>query len=104
MTKEAFMNRCQSEFHCTPEAAERWCGWADDLHECDSGKADPKTGEVEEGDDPIISGYCRRAARLHCFCGAPVGGQGKITKTAAAYLYAHWFAGRCHGDAVAYGV
>lgn len=55
MTKEAFMNRCQSEFHCTPEAAERWCGWADDLHECDSGKADPKTGEVEEGDDPIIT-------------------------------------------------
>lgn len=55
MTKEAFVKRCQTEFHCTPEAAERWCGWADDLHECDSSKADPETGEVEEGDDPVIT-------------------------------------------------
>lgn len=55
MTKEAFIKQCQTEFHCTQEAAERWCGWADDLHECDSGKADPETGEVEEGDDPVIT-------------------------------------------------
>lgn len=55
MTKEAFMNLCQSEFHCTPEAAEHWCRWADDLYECDSIRADPETGKVEEGEDPIIT-------------------------------------------------
>lgn len=55
MKKDDFKNRCQSEFHCTPEAAERWCGWADDLHECDSDRANPDTDEVEDGKDPIIT-------------------------------------------------
>lgn len=55
MTKEAFIKRWQTEFHCTQEAAERWCGWADDLYERDSIRAEPETGEVEEGEDPIIT-------------------------------------------------
>lgn len=55
MRKDDFTKRCQSEFHCTPEAAEHWCRWADDLHERDSIRADPETGKVEEGEDPIIT-------------------------------------------------
>lgn len=55
MKKDDFTKRCQTEFHYTQEAAERWCGWADDLHECDSDRANPDTDEVEDGEDPIIT-------------------------------------------------
>ena len=55
MTKEDFMKSCLAEYRCMPDAAECWCSWADTLHECDSAKADPETGEVEDGEGPVIT-------------------------------------------------
>lgn len=53
MTKREFINMCIEEYRCTNKTARKWCGWADELHECDSAKADPDTGEVAEGEDPV---------------------------------------------------
>lgn len=53
MTKEEFTRRCFTEFYVLPVIARAWCNWADDLHECDSARLDPKTGQVDEGEEPV---------------------------------------------------
>lgn len=55
MTKEQFTQKCATEFQSASESITKWCDWADELHEYDSGKADPDTGEVTEGESPIKS-------------------------------------------------
>ena len=53
MTKEDFIKKSTAEYHCTEEAAKQWCRWADVLHECDSARIIPETGQVGEGEAPI---------------------------------------------------
>lgn len=53
MTKEEFIKRCTTEFQGTAEAANKWCNWADELHEFDSARINPETGQVNEGEAPV---------------------------------------------------